>query len=54
MEPIKALTYIRKEVTLPGEPFIPQWSALAPEDKADLRRWAVEEGKARGINVVDD
>lgn len=52
MAEIKALTYLRQELAVPTTPFVAEWGKLTDKDKADLREYAVEEGKARGVNVV--
>lgn len=37
------LSYIRKNVALPGENFIAQWNPLTEKDKADCKQWATDE-----------
>lgn len=37
------LSYIRKNVGLPGENFVAQWNSLTEKDKADMKQWAEDE-----------
>jgi hypothetical protein len=43
------LSYIRKNVALPGENFVTQWGKLTEKDKEDMKQWAAKEMAVLGI-----
>lgn len=45
------LSYIRQNVTLPGENFINQYGKLTVQDKADISAYAIAEMAILGIPV---
>ena len=45
-----AVSYIKQELTLPGESFVPEWRRLSDKDKTELKQYAEDEMKALGIN----
>lgn len=52
MEAVKPLTYLRQNLTLPGENFVSQWGKLTDTDKAQLREYAIQEMQVLGIPVA--
>lgn len=50
---MKLIAYLREHLTLPDENFVREWGKLTEQDKTDLKDYAREECKARGIALED-
>ena len=52
---MKAMAYIKKTACadLSLSDFTSEWKSLSEDDQNTLRRWAVEEGQALGIEIEE-
>lgn len=50
---MKTIAYLRQNLTLEGENFVRIWGELTDQDKTDLKTYAHEECKVRGITLED-
>lgn len=49
--PQAPLSYIRKNVAMPGDNFVQQWGALTEKDKEDMKEYAIKEMTVLGLPI---
>jgi len=48
-----ALAYLKQELTLEGDKFIPMWRSLSKEDQDSLKEYARKEAEVLGIELTE-
>jgi hypothetical protein len=48
------MTYLKENLLLKGESFIQEYKSVSPEGREELKKYAREEMKHKGIEIKDD